>query len=220
MADVHAFLYARVSTADKEQDPAPQLAEMREYSQRRGWTFEEFTDIVSSGKVRPELERMLALIRRGKGQAILCRHFDRVARTARELVMLAEELIALNVTFVSLNQQVDTTTPMGKFCFTVIAAAAELERSMIRERVRLGLAAARARGKTLGRPRRIADTAKILQMRRSGSHWSEVSAACGVSPATARRLAKSAQDAQKPASKPGKKATENKALAGRVKRRS
>lgn len=192
-----AYLYARVSTADKEQDPEPQLAEMREYCQRRGWQWEEFTDRVSSGKRRPELDQLLALVKNGKGNALVCRHFDRVARSARELVMLAEDLNALGVNFVSLNQQVDTTTPMGKFCFTILAAAAELERSMIRERVKLGLAAARARGVQLGRPHVRVDVHRILHLRRTGRSWREIGRAVGVSYTTAQKLAREARGVRK-----------------------
>ena len=142
---MRAFLYARVSTADKEQDPRPQLREMREYCKRQAWAVEEFVENKSAAKHRPEFDRMMQLIRRGQGNALLCRHFDRIARTARELVLLAEELNMRNVVFVSLNQQLDTRTPMGKFSFTVLAAAAELERSMIRERVILGMQDAQLR---------------------------------------------------------------------------
>jgi len=187
-----AFCYARVSTLDKEQDPAPQVDEMREYCDRQGWRIQTFVDRVSSGKHRPEFERMMKEIRRGRGQVLLCRHFDRIARSARELVMLADELIDLNVRFISLNQQLDTRTAMGKFCFTVIAAAAELERGMIRERVRLGLAAARNRGKRLGRPPVPVDLSYIARRRAQNASLRVIARELMVSERTLRRALKTA----------------------------
>ena len=185
---MRAALYARVSTTDKEQDPAPQLSEMRQYCSQRGWEFEEFSDRVSSGKLRPELERMKSLVRHGKFGTVVCRHFDRLARSARELVLLAEELEGLRVHFVSLNQQVDTTTPMGKFCFTVLAAAAELERGMIRERVKLGLIQARARGKKLGRPAVAVNLEELLGLRAMGLSLGSIARKLKVSRQTVTRL--------------------------------
>lgn len=202
---MRAFLYARVSTADKEQDPAPQLAEMQAVSRQREWIPFEFADRVSSGKRRPEFERMMELARRGGCEVILCRHFDRIARSTRELLELLDELKSRNIDFVSINQQMDTTTPQGRLMFTMIAAFAEFERSMTRERVRLGLAAARARGQVLGRPRRIADNQKILTMRAQRKPWREIAEACGLSESTTLRLFQKASKAEKGCQKPVEK---------------
>jgi DNA invertase Pin-like site-specific DNA recombinase len=191
---MRALLYARVSTADKEQDPAPQLAEMQAFAKQREWLGFEFTDRISSGKRRPEFERMLDLARRGGCDVIVCRHFDRIARSTRELLELLDELRARKIEFVSINQQMDTTTPAGRLMFTMIAAFAEFERSMLRERVRLGLAAARARGKILGRPRRIADALKIRTLRHAGTPWVHIARKCGISVSTAKRIAKRAPE--------------------------
>jgi DNA invertase Pin-like site-specific DNA recombinase len=202
---VRAFLYARVSTADKEQDPRPQLGEMKAFSKQRGWTPFEWSESASTGKRRPVFEAMMQDARRGECDVIVCRHFDRIARSTRELLELLDELKSRNIEFVSVNQQIDTTTPAGRLMFTMIAAFAEFERSMTRERVKLGLAAARAKGKTLGRPRRIADALKIRTLRASGKPWGVTALECGVSVSTARRIAKNAPELPSPVQKPVEK---------------
>jgi DNA invertase Pin-like site-specific DNA recombinase len=210
---MRAFLYARVSTADKEQDPRPQLAEMRSLSKTRAWVPFEFSEYVSSGKRRPEFERMMELARRGGCDVIVCRHFDRIARSTRELLELLDELKSRNIDFVSVNQQIDTTTPAGRLMFTMIAAFAEFEKSMLRERVLLGMAAARAKGKKFGRPRRIADRLKIRTLRAQGEPWGEVAQQAGVSVSTAKRLAKyqeTRKTGQKAVQKPVKNAHDKK----------
>ena len=100
-----------------------------------------------------------------------------------------ETFNALGIAFVSLSENVDTTTPTGKMIFTVLGAVAELERSLIVERVRAGLRNARAKGKTLGRPRVAVDGGRVTSLRASGLSWRAVSKELGVSVRTARRMA-------------------------------
>ena len=111
--------------------------------------------------------------------------FDRFARSVSHLLRALETFRALGVEFVSLSEQVDTSTPTGKMVFTVLGAVAELERSLIVERVRAGLRNARAKGKRLGRPRKAVDVSKIVRFRSQGVPWRVVGARLGVSPATA-----------------------------------
>ena len=106
--------------------------------------------------------------------------FDRFARSVSHLLRALETFKALGIEFVSLSEQVDTSTPTGKMVFTVLGAVAELERSLIAERVRAGLRNARAKGKRLGRPRRILDPKKITALRASGASWRAISAQLGV----------------------------------------
>lgn len=200
------MLYARVSTADKEQDPRPQLEEMHEHCRRRGWTIAgEYVEKLSSAKTRPQFLELRAAARSRRGDVVLCRHFDRVARSTRELLELLEEFRSLGVDFISLNQQIDTTTPAGKLMFTMIAAFAEFERAMTRERVLLGLAAAKAKGTRLGRPRAIADPALMARRWHAGDSIRKIAAALKVSPSTVTRRLETAGVLQKPHKKTGRK---------------
>jgi len=102
--------------------------------------------------------------------------------------MLAlEKFRALGIDFVSLHEGVDTSTPSGRLVFGIFASIAEFERELIRERVRSALAAARARGKPLGRPRRVVDTSRIARLRAQGLSWAKVAGELGVGEGTVRR---------------------------------
>jgi DNA invertase Pin-like site-specific DNA recombinase len=147
-----AALYARVSTVDKGQDPELQLRELRVHAAKLGFTeVHEYVDQISSAKVRPNLERLLAACDRKEVDVLLVWKFDRVARSSLELATILERLRQSNVSFTSLTEQLDTDTPAGKLVFTVLGAVAEMERSLIRERIRAGLRNAVAKGRKLGR---------------------------------------------------------------------
>lgn len=178
---------ARVSTTGG-QDPEMQLCELRDYCQRRGWEVaQEYVDIgISGGKEkRPELDKLLADAHKRYFDAVVVWRFDRFARSVSHLLRALETFRSLGIEFVSLSEQVDTSTPTGKMVFTVLGAVAELERSLIAERVRAGLRNARAKGRKLGRPRKPLDGAKLTSMRSAGASWRAVGAALGVAPATA-----------------------------------
>lgn len=148
-------LYARVSTADKGQDPRVQTLELEEYCQRRGWSVAgEYVDVGISGtkEKRPELDRLMADAHRRRFDAVLCWKFDRFARSVSHLLRALETFRVLGIEFISFSEQLDTSTPTGKMVFTVLGAVAELERSLIVERVRAGMRNARAKGKRIGRP--------------------------------------------------------------------
>ncbi len=181
-----AGIYARVSTANNGQDPAMQTRELREYCERRGWeVVGDYVDIGISGtrEKRPELDRLMADAHRRRFDAVVVWKFDRFARSVSHLLRALETFKALGVEFVSLSEQVDTSTPMGKMVFTVLGAVAELERSLIVERVKAGLRNARAKGKRLGRPRLIVDRARIARLRAQGHSLRSIAAACGCSSA-------------------------------------
>ena len=169
---MRAALYARVSTTDKGQNPEVQLSELREFCTRRKWDETIFADAGYSGaKVqRPQLDLMMAECRRRKFDVVVVYRFDRFARSLKHLVDALAEFDALGIQFVSVNEQLDTTTPQGKLLFHVIAAMAEFERALIRERVRSGLDLARANGKRLGRPPVVADASEIRVLHAQG--WS------------------------------------------------
>jgi DNA invertase Pin-like site-specific DNA recombinase len=117
---------------------------------------------------------------------VVCRS-DRFARSLRELVNALEEFRALGVEFVSLHEGVDTSTPNGRLIFGIFASIAEFERELIRDRVRSGIAHARAEGKRLGRPRVIVDAANVAAMRSQGQSWNEISATLRIGRGTAQR---------------------------------
>jgi DNA invertase Pin-like site-specific DNA recombinase len=168
-----------------------QLRELREYCDRRGWTGAgEYVDVGISGtkEKRPELDRLLVDAHRRRFDAVVVWKFDRFARSVSHLLRALETFKALGVEFVSLSEQVDTTTPTGKMIFTVLGAVAELERSLIAERVKAGLRNARAKGKRLGRPRVVVDASRIATLRAQGASWRNVARQLMVSERSVRRL--------------------------------
>ena len=136
---------------------------------------------------RPELDRLLADAHQRRLDTVVVWRFDRFARSASHLLRALEMFRALGIEFVSLSEQVDTSTPTGKMVFTVLGAVAELERSLIVERVRAGLRNARAKGKRLGRPRMVVDVDKVARLRAQGVSWRAIGATLGLSPGTVYR---------------------------------
>ncbi len=191
-ADTRAVLYSRVSTSNG-QDPEVQSREIREYCKRRGWDLAgEYVDVGISGakERRPQLDRLIADAHRRRFDVVVVWRFDRFARSVSHLLRALETFRALGIEFVSLSEQVDTSTPTGKMIFTVLGAVAELERSLIAERVRAGLRNARAKGKRLGRPRKHVDPAQVALLRSQGVPWRRIGARLGVSPAKAYAASK------------------------------
>jgi DNA invertase Pin-like site-specific DNA recombinase len=187
---MRAALYARVSTSNNGQDPEMQLRELREYCQRRSWDIAgEYIDVGISGtrEKRPELDRLHTDAHRRRFDAVIVWRFDRFARSVSHLLRALETFKALGVEFVSLSEQVDTSTPMGKCVFTVLGAVAELERSLIVERVKAGLRNARAKGKRLGRPRTVLDASRITALRAQGTGWRAIAKQMGVGVGTLYR---------------------------------
>ena len=158
--------------------------------QRRGWTVTaEYVDVGISGakERRPELDRLLADAHRRRFDAIVVWKFDRFARSVSHLLRALETFQSLGIEFVSLTEGVDTSTPAGKMIFTVLGAVAELERSLICERVRAGLRNAKAKGKRLGRPKKVLDVAKIAELHKRGRSWRKIARVMECSARTARR---------------------------------
>jgi len=188
-------LYARVST-NNGQDPEMQLRELREYCQRRNWEISrEYVDVGISGtkEKRPELDRLLTDAHRRHFDAIVVWRFDRFARSVSHLLRALETFRSLGIEFVSLSEQVDTSTPTGKMIFTVLGAVAELERSLIVERVKAGLRNARAKGKHLGRPRKVPNAGEIKRLRAQGASWRAIGKKLDIAPATALRTSRKAR---------------------------
>jgi DNA invertase Pin-like site-specific DNA recombinase len=176
-----AAIYLRVSTANRtrpgdgfEQNPEVQEIPLRQMLQQRGWDLTRvYSDRMSDAKEdRPGLKSLMQDAKRGEFQVVLVWRFDRFARSIEQLVLALAEFRALGIDFVSCQEALDTSTPMGKAMFTIIAAMAELERNVIRERVVSGMEYARRHGtksgNAIGRPKRIFDRGEVFRLRESG----------------------------------------------------
>jgi len=178
-----AAIYARVSTL-AGQSPQMQLDVLREYATRRELeVVAEFVDHGVSGARdhRPELDHLMAGARRRAFDVVLVYRFDRFARGVRHLVTALDEFQALGVEFVSSSESLDTSTPMGRAMFAIVAALAALERDIIVERSVEGQRRARARGTHVGRPRREVDEVRLLSMIDEGKSVREVARTTGLS---------------------------------------
>jgi DNA invertase Pin-like site-specific DNA recombinase len=181
-------LYARVSTDG--QDPEVQLAALRAHATQRGWEIlEEFVDHGFSGakERQPALDRLMKAIWTGQFQVVLVWRFDRFARSVKHLITALEHFRSLNINFISLQEQFDTSTPIGQAMFTIIGAMAQLERDIIRERVRAGLAQARAKGIRLGRPTARIDRAAVALLQGQGCSLPEIARRLHCSRSTLKR---------------------------------
>lgn len=147
-------LYARVSTRDKGQDLDTQLLPLRAYALGHGWQTVEYADTASAGDLarRTEWRRLLDDVRHRRLDAVIVVRLDRAFRSTLVALSALEELRHHGVAFVAVEQGMDTGTIAGQLIFTVLAAVAEMERGLIAERVRDGMARAKADGKRLGRP--------------------------------------------------------------------
>src|SRR5260370_26030065 len=183
-------LYSRVST-HHGQDPELQLRELREYAEARGLTIvQEYTDVGFAGSKdsRPALNQLMADARRRRFDSVLVWKLDRFGRSLRHLVNALAELEALGLTFISLRDNLDLSTPSGRLMFQIIGAMAEFERSLIQERVKAGLRNARAKGKRLGRPPIFVSQSRLDTLRASGASWRAISKELGVGAGTAHRI--------------------------------
>lgn len=145
-------VYARVSCTD--QNVETQLVALREHCQRMEYEVTEYVDSGYSGKSdkRPAFEKMLADMRAGKLEAIACYKLDRIGRSLKHLLNLFEEFENRKIGFISLSQNIDTSTPEGKMFLRMLMVLAEYEREIIVCRTNEGLNRARKQGKKLGRP--------------------------------------------------------------------
>jgi DNA invertase Pin-like site-specific DNA recombinase len=160
-------LYARVSTKQHGQDPETQLMPLREFAAARQFTItREYVDVGISGAKtsRPELDQLMNDARRRGFDGVIVARFDRFARSVKHLVTALDEFNALGVDFISLNESIDTSTPMGRMVFQILGAVAELERSLIRERVQAGVDRAKKQHKRLGRPPRVVDRERVCTL--------------------------------------------------------
>lgn len=167
-------IYARVSTETQSCDL--QLRELREYAARRGWKVAgEFVDEGVSGTKasRPALDRLMNQARLRRFDAVLVWKLDRWGRSVIDSIKSIQELVSLGIRFIAVTQNIDTdeSNPMSRFLLHVMSAFAEMERELIRDRTIAGVRAARANGKTLGRPRRVFRRDEALRLRNEGLSW-------------------------------------------------
>src|SRR6267154_4151272 len=162
-------IYARVST--KDQSCELQVRDLRAYCTARQFDLvREYVDVGQSGAKdsRPELNKLMDDARKRQFDVIVVWRFDRFARSTKHLLTALEEFRALGIQFISYQENVDTSTPLGQALFTIVSAVAQLERELIRERVTAGIRNARANGKKLGRPKTSVDREQVLQLRQQG----------------------------------------------------
>jgi DNA invertase Pin-like site-specific DNA recombinase len=191
MTTKRAALYMRISTRNHGQTTETQAVALREYATHRGFTIiEEYRDEGISGAKdrRPALDRLMTDARHRRFDAVLVARFDRFARSTKHLVLALEEFSSLGIDFISLNESIDTSSPMGRMVFTVIAAVAELERSIIRERVQAGVDRAKRQGKRFGRPAVIVDRHRVVEMKAAGQSIKSIAKECGIARATVRAI--------------------------------
>jgi DNA invertase Pin-like site-specific DNA recombinase len=192
-------LYARVSTLEQSCDM--QLEDLRRYAKRFAQS-KEYVEIGVSGaqRRRPQLDALMADARRRRFDVVLVWKFDRFARSVKHLVDSLEEFRALGIDFISFTEGIDTTTPSGELLFHVMGAVAQFERDLIAERVRAGIAHARALGKRIGRPRAPIDAGRVIALRNQAKSLREIAHELGVPVSRVRRaLAPSTSPEQKQA---------------------
>ena len=211
-------VYVRVSTASKSkqgdavsfiQNLEVQEQPLRDLITQRGWRlFRVYSDRVSGAKERrPGLDALLKDARRGEFDAVVVWRFDRFARSAKQLIFALEEFRSLGIDFISHQEALDTSTPMGKAMYTVMAAMAELERSIIQERVISGVEHARKNGtrsgKPVGRPRVVIDCERVVQLRDQDKLcWPAIARELHSSAGSVRRAYKTALARRKAAKTP------------------
>lgn len=188
---MNCAIYARVSTTD--QNCEMQLSELRVYAKARSWpVVGEYVDTGWSGAKasRPELDRLMQDARLRKVDCILVWKLDRWGRSVANLLASLEELKGLGVRWIAVTQNLDTdeSNPINKLLMHILSSVAEFERSMIQERVKSGMKAAKHRGAKFGRPHVVFDRKKATEMRNAGASIRDVAAAFGVGTSTVHRL--------------------------------
>lgn len=185
---LRAARYLRVSRQD--QDPRLQDDETKEFIARRGWTLTDtYTDQGVSGSKdrRPELDRLLADARRKSFDVLVVWRSDRMFRSLKNMVVTLDDLASLGISFTSVTEPFDTTCPSGKLLMHIVSAMGEFERSILIERTRAGVAAARRRGARVGRPPARLDRDRLIELKEQGWSVRRIAASLGVGPSTVQR---------------------------------
>ena len=186
-----AALYMRVSTVD--QHPENQLNELRHFASQRGFQItEEYKDHGINGAKarRPALDKMLQDAHRRRFDVVVVWACDRLARSTKHFLQVLDELNELGVQFLSQREAIDTDGPLGRAIVVIVSAVAELERSLIVERVRAGMRRAKLEGRHIGRKPLVLDRDAILRDRQRGHSLSQLAKSHLVSRATVHRVLK------------------------------
>ena len=176
-------LYARVSTLDKGQDPETQLVQLRQYAQARNFEIvTEYIDYASgTSEDRTQYKLMMDAAKKRKIDVVLVWRYDRFARSTQALVNALKEFQSLGIDFISYQENIDTTTPTGELIFHVMASLAQFESSLISQRVKAGMARAKAQGKHIARPPIAKELQiKIIELQREGLSMNKISKTLGV----------------------------------------
>ena len=184
-----AAIYARVSTNDQKTDM--QLTDLRKFAKDRGFTiFNEYVDNGFSGSIRkrPALDQLMADGKKKKFDVLLVWRFDRAARSSQHLVEMLHTFRHLGIDFISFQENIDTSSPLGEAIFTIISAMSQLERDIIKERVKAGLNNARNKGITLGRPKMKVDLDLLKKLQNNGYSVRKIASTMDISTATVSRL--------------------------------
>jgi len=191
-----AVLYARVSTGDQHLET--QLCDLRYLATQRGFEIiREYTDVNSGSKSkRPGLDRLLSDARKRQFDVVLVAAFDRVARSVRHFLEVLDELNHLGIEFVSMRGNIDTGGPLGRAIVVIVGAIAELEKSLIVERVRAGMRRAKLEGREIGRAPLKVHRAATVRARTAGMCLTQVAKLHRVSRGTVVRLVKEAKHSQ------------------------
>jgi len=190
-------LYARISTRDKGQDVENQLTQLREFAAGQGWiVVQEFIDRESGSTAdRTEFQAMFRTASQRKFDVLLFWSLDRLSREGvLETLQHLNRLTSYGVNYRSFTEQYfDSCGIFKDAVISILATIAKQERIRISERVRAGLDRARAKGKRLGRPRRVLDGSKLASLRAEGLGWKKIAAQLGVGVGTAIRVAQEAR---------------------------
>jgi DNA invertase Pin-like site-specific DNA recombinase len=192
-----AAIYARVGTPDQHLET--QLYDLRDLAAKRDYTvIREFEDrgVSGSKSKRAGLDAMLSSARRREFDVLLVAAFDRIARSTKNFLEIVDELNELGIEFVSAREAIDTSGPMGRMFITLVGSIAELERSLITERIRAGMRRARLEGQRLGRAPLDIDHDALVRDRLAGMSLTKVAKKYGISRASVIRFVREAQRRQ------------------------
>jgi DNA invertase Pin-like site-specific DNA recombinase len=189
-----AAIYCRVSTPDQRVES--QLYDLREMAAQKGYeVIAEYKDMGICGTKarRPALDAMMSDARRKKFSVVLVAAFDRIARSTRNFLQIIDELDSMGIEFVSRREGVATGDAVGRLFVTIISAIAELERSLVVERVKSGMRRAKLEGKVIGRARLDINREQVVEDRRTGMSLTAVAKRHNISRASVCRLMQQAK---------------------------